>query len=328
MIHTTKRPIFFERELDSGPKSIKQGVSRYVVWRTGEGKYGCTPDVCTHRGAKLSTGRVVGGCIECPYHGWRFNAKGTCTRVPQKAPGAKLPKACNFPDVPQAVAKDGIVWFGSPEQSLSSVPEFYEDSSYIVTDCAFDANYSYALQVENLLDPAHINFVHDGFQGSRKGAGEIQVRNVVSSPTELSALFVHPNGSVPNVRIKLHIPYTVEVSVYDTPTQKKVVRKNVIYVTPVGEDSCRVLFRDVVVKKYAAPKEPIATGLLEFFSESQAFKDINESVVKSIMQQDIDVLEGQQENVDASFRYVLPTPSDKLIVLFRKWLKKNQSCLC
>ncbi len=316
-----KRPIFFERELDAGPKSIRQGKNKFVVWRAGEGKYGCAPDACTHRGAKLSTGRVVGGCIECPYHGWRFNAKGVCTRVPQKAAGAKLPKACNFPSVPQVVAKDGIVWFGTAEQSVLALPEFYADPRYIVTDCAFDANYSYALQVENLLDPAHINFVHDGFQGNRNGASEIQVRDVVVKDTEMSATFVHPNGSVPNVNIKFYAPYVIEVSVYDSQTNKNVVRKNVIYVTPVGDTSCRVLFRDVVIKKYAAPRDPIAAGLLDLFSESMAFKDINESVVKSIMQQDIDVLEGQQENVDATFRYVLPTPSDKLIVHFRKWLK-------
>lgn len=319
MLH--KRPIYFEKELINGPKSITQGTQKYVVWRAGEGKYGCAPDACTHRGAKLSTGRIVGGCIECPYHGWRFNTQGTCTRVPQKPPSATMPRACSFPSVPEVVAKDGILWFGSSEQSISSLPEFHADPNYIVTDCAFDANYSYALQVENLLDPAHINFVHDGFQGNRKGAGEIQVRDVVVEADRLSATFVHPNGSVPNVNIKFYAPYVIEVSVYDAQTNKNVVRKNVIYVTPTNDAACRVLFRDVVVKRFAVPRDPLASGLLEFFSESHAFKDINESVVKSIMQQDIDVLEGQQENV--GIRYVMPTPSDKLIVYFRRWLKKN-----
>ncbi|CAN7990856.1 unnamed protein product [Ixodes pacificus] len=48
---------------------------------------------CPHLGAHLGVmGRVVGDCIECPFHGWRFRAKdGACTHVPYAAKG-KLPE--------------------------------------------------------------------------------------------------------------------------------------------------------------------------------------------------------------------------------------------
>ena len=38
---------------------------------------------CPHLGAHLGYGgKVVGGDIECPFHGWRFNTDGRCTSIP------------------------------------------------------------------------------------------------------------------------------------------------------------------------------------------------------------------------------------------------------
>lgn len=39
---------------------------------------------CPHLGASLSAGgRVLGNCIECPFHGWRFDGDtGKCNHIP------------------------------------------------------------------------------------------------------------------------------------------------------------------------------------------------------------------------------------------------------
>ncbi|XP_042148702.1 cholesterol 7-desaturase nvd [Ixodes scapularis] len=44
---------------------------------------------CPHLGANLGVmGRVVGDCIECPFHGWRFRGEdGVCTHVPYASKG-------------------------------------------------------------------------------------------------------------------------------------------------------------------------------------------------------------------------------------------------
>ena len=42
----------------------------------------CVAAVCCHRGGDLARGQVVGGALQCPYHGWTFDTAGRCTRMP------------------------------------------------------------------------------------------------------------------------------------------------------------------------------------------------------------------------------------------------------
>ncbi|MGF6530582.1 phenylpropionate dioxygenase-like ring-hydroxylating dioxygenase large terminal subunit [Paraburkholderia sp. GAS206C] len=53
---------------------------RLVVWRDAEGNVHVWRDHCPHRGAELSQGRVSGGLIACPEHGWRFDVNGQVIR--------------------------------------------------------------------------------------------------------------------------------------------------------------------------------------------------------------------------------------------------------
>lgn len=42
-------------------------------------------------GANLAVGgRVVGDCLECPFHGWQFRGSdGQCTKIPYSEKGTK-----------------------------------------------------------------------------------------------------------------------------------------------------------------------------------------------------------------------------------------------
>ena len=47
-----------------------------VLWRSEDnGVVHCANDVCPHRSAALSEGRVRDGMLECYYHGWQFNGE-------------------------------------------------------------------------------------------------------------------------------------------------------------------------------------------------------------------------------------------------------------
>lgn len=59
-----------------------------LLGRTRAGTAFALRDICPHRAAPLSAGRLVaygseGEAVECPYHGWRFRAAdGICSSVP------------------------------------------------------------------------------------------------------------------------------------------------------------------------------------------------------------------------------------------------------
>ncbi|GAB6033146.1 hypothetical protein CHUAL_012755 [Chamberlinius hualienensis] len=55
-----------------------------VVFRGEDGVIHVTEAYCPHLGASLAVGaRVLGDCIECPFHGWKFKGSdGSCTGIP------------------------------------------------------------------------------------------------------------------------------------------------------------------------------------------------------------------------------------------------------
>ena len=79
-------PICFADELKAA------GAIKYVeclglelaTYRGEDGKARTLDAHCTHLGANLAIGgKVVGNCIECPFHCWRFDgANGNCTEIP------------------------------------------------------------------------------------------------------------------------------------------------------------------------------------------------------------------------------------------------------
>jgi phenylpropionate dioxygenase-like ring-hydroxylating dioxygenase large terminal subunit len=58
-----------------------------LIGRDRKGALFALRDVCPHRAAPLSAGKITTEAdgqtsVECPYHGWRFGQSGACTAVP------------------------------------------------------------------------------------------------------------------------------------------------------------------------------------------------------------------------------------------------------
>jgi 5,5'-dehydrodivanillate O-demethylase len=49
-----------------------------ALFRTTGGALGLVDARCRHRGASLAHGYVDDCAVQCPYHGWRYDAEGTC----------------------------------------------------------------------------------------------------------------------------------------------------------------------------------------------------------------------------------------------------------
>ncbi len=62
------------------------------MFRGQDGKAYVVDAYCPHLGANLAVGgRVVGGCIECPFHGWQFRgADGKCVKIPYADKGERF----------------------------------------------------------------------------------------------------------------------------------------------------------------------------------------------------------------------------------------------
>jgi nitrite reductase/ring-hydroxylating ferredoxin subunit len=64
------------------PVKAKFGAQTLVLVRTGE-TINALHETCAHAGGPLSEGTIVNGCLECPWHGSRFElATGHLKRGP------------------------------------------------------------------------------------------------------------------------------------------------------------------------------------------------------------------------------------------------------
>jgi phenylpropionate dioxygenase-like ring-hydroxylating dioxygenase large terminal subunit len=140
-------------------KSLVRLGEKLVLWRDRQNRVVCMKDRCCHRGMALSAGRVVQGCIECPYHGLQFDSEGHCQRIPANGEQAPIPQGFVMTTYPIQEAHGFIwMWWGDVPETLPSLPWFEEletcFSAYTSPPMTLAVHYSRA--VENLLDIAHL----------------------------------------------------------------------------------------------------------------------------------------------------------------------------
>lgn len=157
---------------------------RLVVACDGEGPF-VLDDLCPHRGAPLSLGRLEKGALACPYHGWRFGRGGACLEVP----GSRLPgaPARALPCVERA----GLVWTSLAETPgpFPRLPASLEDESLDRFWWPLRASPAGLLDaVENHLDPAHPHQVHPWMVRSEKRRRPVAV-SVRSGPWGAEAVY-------------------------------------------------------------------------------------------------------------------------------------------
>ena len=57
------------------------GRERIAVFRYGR-KVSAITNVCAHQRGPLGEGKIVGGCITCPWHGWEYRPENGCSPPP------------------------------------------------------------------------------------------------------------------------------------------------------------------------------------------------------------------------------------------------------
>lgn len=152
----------WSREFSIDPVRVKMLGINIVVFRNQDGTVCALQDQCPHKLLPLSMGKVVPGGLQCGYHGLTFDATGQCVRVPGQDNIPPNAKVRSF----TAVERHNIVWLwmGEPEQAdealIFDLPELDDEGWHGHQGDALYLKSNYLNVAENLVDPAHVSFVH------------------------------------------------------------------------------------------------------------------------------------------------------------------------
>ena len=277
--NTLWHPVMASSELVGAPVATRLLGQDLVLWRDGQQQAHAWADRCPHRGAKLSLGRVAQGGLECPYHGWRFDASARCTHVPA-LPGF-TPPASHVAASHAVMEAYGLVWVClqvseaaaglSPVQPVPSLPVFAAETDAHLRSvlCGpYDVATSAPRIVENFLDMAHFGFVHEGSLGARDAAAIVPYE-VERTPTGLLATGCkawQPQSNLHSTA-PAHVEYRYEVTAPYTAVLTKVpdattvalpgYRESIgLFICPVEPTRSRVWFR-LAVADFSSPDQTL-----------------------------------------------------------------------
>jgi phenylpropionate dioxygenase-like ring-hydroxylating dioxygenase large terminal subunit len=151
-------------------KEVKKGKligltrmgEQMVAWRNDKGEAAVMVDKCPHRGVALSKSVLIDECIQCPFHGFKYDTSGACKLVPANGAGTEPPKALRARSYPVREEHGFIyIWWGEPLDEYPPVPWFESipDTMAYATLRDHWANH-YSRAIENQLDVVHLPFVH------------------------------------------------------------------------------------------------------------------------------------------------------------------------
>ncbi|AKG35508.1 aromatic ring-hydroxylating dioxygenase subunit alpha [Paenibacillus durus] len=304
--------VAYSQDIGTEPVPVTVLEERIVLFRTREGVQ-AFKDLCIHRGAALSLGKVVDDCIVCPYHGWKYDTEGKCVRIPQQPAEQTIPpkaKAIVYP----CVERYGVVWVKLEEgasENETPVPfyEEYEDPAFRTVHAEPYILYAAAPRVvENFLDASHLAFVHDGLLGdsafpeipdygvnwkeNRYVSGEIPV-------------YADADGSGNYATIY----YTFEILRPMTARLKKVNYSNnqilSMLFTVLPHDERKTTVFALVTRNYALDQPD------EYFRDFQ----------KRVIEQDAGIVESQKpEELPLDLQAELHLKADRVSIAYRRWL--------
>lgn len=245
------------REVGRKPLARTVADTPLALFRDANGRIGALVDRCPHRNYPLSEGKVIEGALQCPYHGWRFAADGACVEVAgcDLKPGEDRRLSASAVEVREV---NGAVLVrlspGGPDlPELGPWGDPGHDhfwwSQGVWRGRALDA-------LENVLDPFHTNFIHDGIirRSTRRipvrlsvRAGEDWIESVIEQPQPdlgwMSRLLEPPRD---RSRTRLHAPTLVQarwegpkgltlcVTVFFTPVTPTTLAPFACFTTPRG----------------------------------------------------------------------------------------------
>ena len=132
---------------------------KVVAFRTGAGRACVMSAYCRHLGADLSVGAVIDDELRCPFHFWRYDSGGICTKVPAGDPPPRNARLFRYPTRESM----GLVWAFNGEEPTYPVPGFKTPDDELIFRTFEAANIlpvDPIVQLLNAFDLQHFHVVH------------------------------------------------------------------------------------------------------------------------------------------------------------------------
>jgi phenylpropionate dioxygenase-like ring-hydroxylating dioxygenase large terminal subunit len=308
LVHDWHAVAWVSQLRESEPTAARLLEHDLVLWRSHEGLH-AWQDLCVHRGARLSAGRVNNSHLACPYHGWEYDTSGQCVRIP--AHPDRPPPARARATVYAVQEKYDLVWvcLGKPQREVPAFAEWNDRSFVKVAAGPYLYRAHGPRVVENLLDVAHFPFVHAGYLGdpaeAEIGDYEVEASEMGIVAKDIPVWQPDPDGTGRPARVL----YTYEVSRPFIASFTKIHGQNrfsmFACVTPAGERESLAWLIMALNYAHDVPAE-----------ELRRFQDV-------VSRQDIPVVESQRpELLPLDLQAELHLRSDRMAIAYRQWLKK------
>ena len=282
-----------------------------VLWRSETGLHAFR-DLCIHRGAALSLGRVEAGELVCPYHGWRYGGDGACVKIPAQPAGAKVPtkaRALTY----ACRERYGLVWVAleTPETEVPEYLEATEPGFYTLSVGPYRLNAEPPRVIENFLDVSHLMWVHEGLLGVPDYA-EIPKHHVhrvgdtlQSDPIDIFQPDPDGRGKAITNRYVYEILAPTTARFRKTDPDSGEVFSMLLHATPTGAG------------------ETLAYALLSRNYDLGAPDETYIDFQNTLMAQDKRIIESQRpENLPLDLQAELHLKSDRLAIAYRRYLNE------
>ncbi len=148
-----------------------------VLFRDAPGRPRALHDRCPHRFAPLSMGTLcdAGAAVQCPYHGLRFDGSGACVHNPHG--DGRIPAAAKVRSYP-LVERHSALWIWMGDAALADaalIPDFgfNDPEHWAVGTGTMVVDAPYELEIDNILDLSHIEFMHPLFASDAVRRAEV-----------------------------------------------------------------------------------------------------------------------------------------------------------
>ena len=306
-------------EIDEKPLGRRICNESMVFFRGPEGRVAALKDLCPHRGAPLSLGRVCEGKLVCGYHGLEMGCDGKTVAMPgQRVQG--FPPIRSYP----VVERHGYVWVwpGDPARADTDKihrPHWVDDPDWAYAGGLYHIRCDYRLLIDNLMDLTHETYVHANSIG-QKEIDEAVPKTKSEGDEVVTSRILDNILAPPFWRVALrgnHLPDDQPVDRWQVsrfiPPSHVMIDVGVALAGRGGRDAPpEVMVRQTVVDFITPETE---TSLWYFWGVARNFSPQDEALTANIVAaagkifaEDVHMLEHQQQNL-------LANPERRLLML-------------